>query len=326
MLEILIFCSDHPMLPDEPLSQLLALAGVQAAVSTGLQARGLWALRVASLPTLKCNVIRRGECGLEVAGQRWALKTGDCFLVAPGRPFTLGTDLDRLAQPAQDVFAGCENTLIAQLDAGPGPEFLCLGGRMDLPPAAALLIDALQAVTVIPGSSPVALRIGWLLDRLEEECRAEAPGSAAMATHIMQIVFIELIRALPATAARGWLAALADPRIGPALRAIHREPGRAWRLQELAEVSHLSRSQFSARFRQTVGQAPMDYLLHWRMALARQALSRPGATIESVADELGYASPSAFGVAFRRVTGTTPRRVAREVTRQPRRTTCSDTT
>jgi AraC-like DNA-binding protein len=70
----------------------------------------------------------------------------------------------------------------------------------------------------------------------------------------------------------------------------------------------------------------MDYLLHWRMALARQALSRPGATVESVADELGYASPSAFGVAFRRVTGTTPRRVAREVTHQPRRTTCSDTT
>lgn len=64
MLEILIFYSDHPMkLPDEPLSQLLTLARVQAAVSTGLQARGLWALRVAPLPTLKCNVIRRGECG-----------------------------------------------------------------------------------------------------------------------------------------------------------------------------------------------------------------------------------------------------------------------
>lgn len=55
---------------------------------------------------------------------------------------------------------------------------------------------------------------------------------------------------------------------------------------------------------------PLDYLLNWRMTLAGKALSQPGASISAVASRLGYASDSAFGVAFRRVTGTTPRRAA----------------
>lgn len=295
----------------DPLSQVLGLASVRAAVSTGLEARGYWALRVSSQPALKCNVIRRGECWLQVEERQWRLRTGDCFLVAPDVGFLIGTDLTRLPRLAEDVFAGCEDTPFARLDTGTGPDLLCLGGRMDLPPAASLLTEALPPVTVIDGGSAAALRIGWLLDRLEEESRAGAPGAAAMAAQIMQMVFIDLIRSVPASGSQGWLAALSDPRIGPAIRAMHRDPGRDWRVADLAAESHLSRSQFTARFRAAVGRAPMDYLLQWRMTLARHALSRPGAQVARVAADLGYASESAFGVAFRRVTGTTPRRARR---------------
>lgn len=309
-------------LPDDPLSQLLTLAGAQAGVSTGLRARGHWAIRVAPQPMLKCNVMRQGECGLAVGDQHWHLKAGDCFLVAPGLGFVIGTDLDRLPRPAEEVFANCKDSLTATLDAGPGPEMLCLGGRMDLQPMAALLIRSLPAVLVIPANHATAGRIGWLLDRLEDESRARAPGAAAMAAQIMQMVFLELIRSLPVAVADGtgqsWLTALSDPRIGPAIQAIHADPGRRWRLEDIAAISHLSRSQFAARFRAAVGQAPMDYLLHWRMLLARQALLR-GDSVARVAAEMGYASESAFGVAFRRVTGTTPRHEARSrsETRRP---------
>ncbi|NEV00635.1 AraC family transcriptional regulator [Bradyrhizobium sp. UFLA 03-164] len=225
----------------------------------------------------------------------------------------MGTDLSCLPRPAEDVFAGCETLPFARLDAGAGLELRCLGGRMELPPAAAMLVEALPPVTVIPADTAATGRIGWLLDRLEEESRAGAPGGAAMTAQIMQMVFIEVLRALPDRESRGWLSALSDPRIGPAITAIHRMPGRDWRLEDLAAISHLSRSQFAARFRAAVGRAPIDYLLHWRMVLARRALAQPGATIAAVAAELGYASESAFGVAFRRVTGTTPRRATRAI-------------
>lgn len=295
----------------DPLSQLLTLAGARTAVSTGLEARGRWALRVSSQSALKCNAIRRGECWLEADERRWLLRAGDCFLVAPDLPFVIATDPTRLPRDAGEVFSGCEGAPFARLNAGEGQDFLCLGGRMELPPASALLTGALPPVTVIAGDVPAAGRIGWLLDRLEAESRAGEPGAAAMSAYLMRIVFIELIRSIPESDSRGWLAALSDPRIGPALAAIHRDPGRDWRLGDLAAVGHLSRSQFAARFRAAVGQAPMDYLLHWRMTLARHALARPGARVATVAADLGYASESAFGAAFRRVTGTTPRRAAR---------------
>jgi AraC-like DNA-binding protein len=296
------------MLPVDPLSQVLSMAGIQAAVSTGLEATGRWAIRVAALPTLKCNAVRKGGCWLEVDGRRWRIETGDCFLVAPGLPFVIGTDLSRVPRPAEEVFAGCEDLPIARFGAGNGLDFMCLSGRMDIPSTATILIEALPAVTIIPGGSPVAGRIAWLLDRLEEESRMDIPGRAAMAAQLMQVIFIELIRTLPAGESRGWLAALSDIRVGPAIRAIHADPGRDWRLEQLAEISHLSRSQFSARFRFLVGRAPMAYLLHWRMTVARKALSEPGRPIARIAADLGYSSESAFGVAFRRATGTTPRR------------------
>lgn len=300
------------LLTEDPLSQVLILAEARAAVSTGLSARGNWALQVPATGALKCNAIRQGRCHLVAAGRTVELAAGDCFLVAPDLPFVIGTDLDRLPRAAAEVFAGSDSRPYARLDAGPGADFLCLGGRMELPEGGAILLESLPPVTVIRAGEPAAERIGWLLNRLETETATEAPGAAAMAAQIMQMVFIELIRSVPETDGSGWLAALSDPRIGAALRAMHREPGYNWQLEDLAEISHLSRSRFAARFRASVGRSPIEYLTNLRMMLARKALARPGASVSTVAAELGYASESAFSFAFRRVTGTTPRQAARE--------------
>lgn len=308
MLDVPESYRDRPVLVSEdPLSQFLNLIEARAVVSTGLEARGFWTVYVPPVHALKCNMIKHGDCMLEVKGERWKLAAGDCFLVGPDLPFVIGTDLNRLPRPAAEVFAGTDANACARLDAGPGPEFLCLGGRMDLPEIAKFLTDALPPIIVIRAESAVAGRMHWLIDRLEEELASHTPGAAAMAAQIMQMIFIELMRNLPAAGIGNWLAALSDPRIGVALRAIHRDPGRDWRLEDLATISHLSRSQFSARFRAAVGNAPMDYVLRWRMALAQKALTQPNATIAAVATQLGYSSESAFIYAFRRITGTTPR-------------------
>lgn len=300
---------------EDPLSQFLDLIEARAVLSTGLEARGFWAVHVPPVHALKCNMIQHGDCLLEVEGERWQLAAGDCFLVGPDLPFVIGSDLGRLPRPAAEVFAGTVANAYARLDAGPGPAFLCRGGRMDLPEIAGFLTDALPPVTVIRSESVVAGRIRWLLGRLDEELAADAPGAAAMAAQIIEMIFIELMRHVPDGRIGGWLAALSDPRIGAALGAIHRDPGRDWRLEDLARISHLSRSRFSARFRAAVGHAPIDYVLRWRMALAQKALTRPEATIAAVATQLGYSSESAFTYAFRRATGTTPRRARQRARR-----------
>src|SRR5690606_4033395 len=206
-------CRDRPELVGDPLSQILSLVDARAVVSTGLRARGAWAVQVAPVHSLKCNIIKRGSCRIEVDGEQWELEEGACFLVGANLPFLIGTDLNRVPRPAEDVFAATEVNNSAWLDAGMGPEFYCLSGRMDLPRTASLLIDALPSVVVVRADEPVAGRLHWLVDRLDEELSAGSAGAVAMAAQIMQMIFIELIRNVPCGLAGSWLAALADPRI-----------------------------------------------------------------------------------------------------------------
>ncbi|RRU12520.1 AraC family transcriptional regulator [Stenotrophomonas sp. 278] len=293
--------------PEDPLSQVLSLAQAHSAVSTGLEARGHWAIRVSPTQLLKCNAIRAGQCWLDVTGTRTLLETGDCFLVAPDHAFVLTTDPTLAPVAAEDVFAGSASAPYAQLDGGDGAGLRCIGGRMEFPGAAELLISALPPVAVLRAGTPAADRIRWLLDRLEDESTQAGPGSAAMSSALMQLVFIELLRGVPEVSANGWLAAVADPKLGLALQEIHRDPGRAWRLHELAKIALMSRSRFAKRFHDVVGRSAMDYLLHWRMTLAKRQLARPGVSVASIAEMLGYSSESAFGAAYRRATGKTPR-------------------
>ena len=106
----------------------------------------------------------------------------------------------------------------------------------------------------------------------------------------------------------GWLGALGDPRIGAALRMVHGDVRHDWSVGELARAVGMSRSGFALRFKDLVGSPPLDYLLRWRMQLAREALRRGECSVGSVAARLGYASESAFGHAFRRVHGKSPKR------------------
>jgi len=76
----------------------------------------------------------------------------------------------------------------------------------------------------------------------------------------------------------------------------------------------MSRSVFAVRFRETVGATPMEYLTRWRMLLAADRLKNSSDGLSAIAPSLGYESESAFGKAFRRVMGCSPREYARSAT------------
>jgi AraC-like DNA-binding protein len=105
----------------------------------------------------------------------------------------------------------------------------------------------------------------------------------------------------------GWLRALADPRIAPALRLMHSDPGRDWHLEELAKASAMSLTTFAFHFKAVAGVAPLTYLTEWRMHLAQRALREEDTPVAVIARSLGYTSESAFSNAFKRVTGGSPK-------------------
>ena len=68
----------------------------------------------------------------------------------------------------------------------------------------------------------------------------------------------------------------------------------------LARTAALSRSAYFARFTRTVGLPPMEYLLAWRMAIAKDLLRREDVAVADVAERVGYRSGSTFSTAFSR--------------------------
>src|SRR5690606_18279678 len=109
----------------------------------------------------------------------------------------------------------------------------------------------------------------------------------------------------------GLVRGLADAQLAPAIRQMHAQLSRSWTVAQLAKTAALSRSTFFERFTRAVGIPPMEYLLAWRMAVARELLRRGDARIAEVAERVGYGSASAFSTAFTRHTGQPPSHYAR---------------
>jgi len=91
---------------------------------------------------------------------------------------------------------------------------------------------------------------------------------------------------------------------------MHAHLARPWTVAELAAAAALSRSAFFERFTRTVGLPPMEYLLAWRMAVARDLLRHGDLGISAIAARVGYASASTFSTAFSRHVGQAPSRYA----------------
>jgi AraC-like DNA-binding protein len=94
--------------------------------------------------------------------------------------------------------------------------------------------------------------------------------------------------------------------VGRALRLLHNDPARPWTVAALAAATGTSRAALARRFNELVGEPPMTFLTGWRIALAADLLREPGATVGSVARQVGYGSPFALSTAFKRVRGISP--------------------
>ncbi|GAA2611256.1 AraC family transcriptional regulator [Paractinoplanes durhamensis] len=293
----------------DPLEDVLALVGTTSRLSTGLIAGGSWALDFDPPPAVKFNAVRRGRCLLVAGGVTYPLEEGDCFLLTRSQRFVLASAAEVTPQPAGPVFAAAGPDGLAR--TGTGDDVFLLGGRFDFGARAReLLLDALPPVLHVPGGAPAAATLRWALDQVDAELRDRPIASVLVAEHLALIMLIHILRLHLATAGSanpGWLGGLADPVVAPALRALHADPARPWTVADLAAVSTVSRSTLAARFKQSVGQGPLDYLTGWRIELAAARLRRGDGTLAAIAHAVGYGSESALSTAFKRITGTTPR-------------------
>lgn len=305
----------------DTLSEIVALLQPHDCVAAGFDAAGDWSIQFERHVGLKCNSVIKGRCWIAVDGSKpvW-LDAGDCAILPHGLPFIMSAQPASRGTDAHEIYAPVAHGGTANY--GGGGEFFMAGSRFLLAgPAAEMLLPSLPPILVVRGGKKGEV-LTWALNRIAHELRVPEPGSALTIAHLSHLLLVQALRAFLAQDDRGgtgWIAALSDLNISRAVAAIHAEPARSWSVAGLAAEARLSRTVFAERFRQITAQTPLGYLTHWRMLLAMDRLLAPDAALATIAAEVGYSSESAFAAAFKRETGHSPRRYAREAREAQRR-------
>ncbi|HEY5321393.1 MAG TPA: AraC family transcriptional regulator [Caldimonas sp.] len=293
----------------DPLAEAIALLQPRTVFSKGISGAGRWGIRYSEFGQPSFCVVLEGSCRLAVDGEvPLTLAAGD-FVLLPATPgFTLSgfepatpvrIDPKVAPTPRGEVRHGTRQ--------GP-PDVRLLGGWFVFDsPDAGLLVSLLPALLHVRGLE----RLSALVQLVDGEAGGQRPGRDLVLSRLVDVLLIEALRATAGEdAPPGLLRGLADGRVARALRHLHDDPAHAWTVTQLATRAALSRSAFHERFTRAVGLPPMEYLLAWRMALAKNLLRSQALGIAEVAERVGYGSASTFSTAFSRHVGQPPGRYA----------------
>jgi AraC-like DNA-binding protein len=300
----------------DPLSEIIILLRPRAVFTKGITGAGRWGVRYSDFghPSF-CTVIE-GDCRLAVDGQDALTLTAGDFVLLPTTPgFTLSG-----FEPVKPDLIDPRLT--------PSPEGEIRHGTPDGAPSVRLLggyfvfdsDDAGLLVSLLPTQLHVrgVERLSTLVRFLTEETQEQRPGRDLVLGRLVEILLVEALRVNQTPdAPAGLLRGLADARLAEAIRHMHDDPARPWTMAELASKAALSRSAFFDRFTRNVGLPPMEYLLAWRMAIAKDLLRHHDVDIAEIAERTGYGSASTFSTAFSRHVGQPPGRYARGATGRP---------
>jgi AraC-like DNA-binding protein len=252
-------------------------------------------------------MVSRGNCWLSVEGipDPIPLTGGDCFLLARDTSIVLrDNSLTRPRSTFREI-AKKANGNVVHYGGGGAPTTIVCGSfsfdRASLRPITRLL----PSFILIKADQARTLALHNTLRALASEMAEQAPGSGVVATRLAEVLFIQILRAHIASGPedKGWLRAVFDPQMGTALSAIHDRVDTPWTVESLAEAAGMSRSAFAARFKEVLGQTPLEYVTGWRMQKAIQLLEQRDKKLIDVARLVGYESDAAFSKAFKRVVG-----------------------
>src|ERR671915_1159101 len=277
-----------------------------------------WSIRVQDEAPLTVVAMFRGEAWIVPdGGERTVLRPGDVAIVLGPEPYTMADDP---ATPPQVVVHsgqhctapdGQELKMIGELGVrtwgnAPDGETVMLVGTYELEGEVSLrLLRALPQMLVLRDDE-------WdcpVLQLLAEEIVKDEPGQEAVLDRLLDLLLIAVLRAWfarPEAQAPARYRAYRDPVVRRALRLLHNNPAEPWTVASLARETGVSRAALARRFHELVGEPPVSFLTGWRIALAADLLLEPGATIGSVAHQVGYGSPFALSTAFKRVRGISP--------------------
>ena len=269
------------------------------------------ALRPGAERLIMFHIVAEGSCWVAGPdGERHWAQEGDVIVLPYGDPYEMGGIAETASVPIFSLLAPPPWTTVPVLQHGDG------GDRTDVVCGYLQSNDPLfdPRLRVFPSVFVVRLPEGpaarWLRASIEYALASstgtkEPPAS----TKLPELLLLEILRlhlrSAP-SAEHGWLTALRDPVLAPALACLHAEPARDWTVAELAHRAAVSRSLLDQRFREVLGSSPIRYLTEWRMHIAVELLASSDLTVAQISRRVGYDSQEAFSRAFKRRMGVAP--------------------
>ncbi|WP_153769573.1 AraC family transcriptional regulator [Labrenzia sp. CE80] len=292
----------------DPLSDVLDLLDFKSSIYFQKDFCGNWKMSIANTGFAQFHFIVRGAAVIEHEGQLEQLSSGDLVVFPKGATHAISDKPDSPATSGQDV--------IAQMQGGDEPflageattRMVCGHFEYDLTHQHPLVRELPSRILLKTGELEMGALVSPLISLIVNETLKKEMGSRTVTQHLSQALFASVLRAYFEQEENppGFYSGIKDPRIIPALSAIHEPDGWKHSLADLASIAGMSRSSFASKFKEHVRQTPGDYALNWRMFKASQALEKPGLTIDQIAQDFGYGSGSAFSRAFRAVIGASP--------------------
>ncbi|GAA3231741.1 AraC family transcriptional regulator [Nonomuraea helvata] len=302
----------------DTLTDLLDGVHAQAALIHRSIMTSPWSLRFAGGGPLTLLTMLDGQGWIIPAdGEALAIGPGDIAVVRGPASYTVAEDP---ATPPQhvitrDQYCAATARTVEKGGAVPDPRTcgVAAGGSAVLLSGAYQgragisdrLLDALPDILVITdddGCSP-------LLTLMAAEVVQDRPGQQAVLNRLLDLMLVATLRAWFDRTQRHapvWYRVKDDSVVGTALRLMHGDPAHPWTVESLAAQVGVSRAALARRFTAEVGEPPITYLSHWRIALAADLLRSTDATVGSIAHKVGYSGTFALSVAFKRRLGTTP--------------------
>lgn len=298
-----------------PLDDVLDLLRVRGALMANMRAQAPWGLRVPATSGATFHGITAGTCWLRVPGQPpRELHAGDVALLPTGVDHVIASEPTGPARAWDRDAKARERSATGEIvldGVGRSTHIICAAYDYDRDVAHPFL--SLLPTRLVVSDSPTADGAGvqGIVRMLEHELGAASAGRRTVVDRLIDVLFVQLIRAWVANqdaTSVSWLRALRDPVVARALTAMHSRPALPWTIESLAREVSLSRATLTRRFTALVGEAPLSYLTRWRMDLAARDLRHTDDGVSAIAQRVGYTSEFAFSRAFTRVRGTPPSR------------------
>lgn len=299
----------------DPLSAVLSMLQVGSTLSSRFEAHGRWAFRFPAYAShIKLGSVLAGRVQLQLPRVRPVLlDEGDFYLLTNGQPFCSASVP---AGPVQDAAPAYRDHrgpdgVVRWGDPKGGARVVLASGRFAFEgEVGELLLRHLPPLIHLRANDPGTRPLAGLLDLLRWETGDARPGAVIAKANLAALVLVQALRVYLQTTPQpqGWLAAMGDARIGAALSALHGDLAARWTVDRLAAVAGMSRTAFAVHFKRLTGSTPLDYLVQWRMTVARHALKHGDEGVARIAERVGYQSDTAFSAAFKRATGYSPGR------------------